>query len=357
MSLWDTLKGWVDRDRAMLVYQRMDPAHVDRQVDTQPIQAGRHYFRLRLAGMFLRKEVEWFRSWYPAVHSVVRFNFGDQRVELPYIADSTRVGMQQNGRGDVVARNFMLTPAMAFNGGTVDLDAGLMSIQGQNYLNNFIQVLGSFASMLAVPQLSAVLNVAQPLANGIQELFGAGDGHLHLGLHESYAADDLRPGYIAVIRAQQQEVDTTRLWVLDDQLREGDGLGAGQNRPFERFDYLLLRLESFEERDDWESLTAIQEPFQEARRALKDLEDEKARFHLRTALVRALEARELTVADRRRVVTALKERFEQDRQDLGTSGLVGGSAPTLAEVMARPMSVDEALALGEPTYAEILSTS
>ena len=357
MSLWDTLKGWIDQDSTKLTYLPIDPSHVDRQIDATPLQAGRHYFRLRLVEMFLQKQVAWFTTWYPAVHSLVGCTFGNQRREIPYIADSTRVGMQQNQQGDVIARNFILTPTLPFNGGTVDLDAGLMAIQGQNNLNKFIGVLGNFAGILAVPQLSAVLGIAQPLANGMQELFGVSGNQFHLGVHQSYAAEDLKPGYIALIRAPQSQVETGKLWVVNDELREGRGKGEGEHEAFQRADHMLLRIEGFEERDDWDSLTTIQEPFLEARRALKDFDDQKAQFHLRTALVRALEAPELTTADRRRVVTALKERFEQDKQDLGVAGLVGDGTLTLAGVMERAMPVDAALQERKPSYAEVFGSS
>jgi hypothetical protein len=89
MSLLDDLTRWIDRDRQSLTYTRIDASHVDRPLPEQTLQAGVHYIRLRLASMFLKKETRWFSSWYPAVHSIVRFNFGDRTIEVPNIADVT----------------------------------------------------------------------------------------------------------------------------------------------------------------------------------------------------------------------------------------------------------------------------
>ncbi len=355
MSLIDTLKSWLDQDATKLIYHHIDPNHVDRQLGDYTIEAGRHYFRLWLAEMFLQKQVQWATIWYPAVHALVRCEFGNQVMEIPNIADSTRMGMQQSGQGDVIVRNFLLTPTLPFNGGSVTLDAGLMAIKGQNYLNDFIKVLGNFAGLLSVPQLSSVIQVAQPLVNGIQDLFNAGKDHLHLGLHETFVADTVKPGYIAVIRAAQQAVDISKLWVLNDQLREGRGPNITQNVPFEQFDYILFRTEIFEKRDDWEKLTSIQEPFQEAIKALGDFDERRAQFLLQRALVQAKLAPELTKADRRRVVDELKKQFSYDKEDLGTSGLVGKDVPTLSEIMEHAMPVHLALELGEPTFDEIFN--
>jgi hypothetical protein len=188
MSLLDDLTRWIDRDRQSLTYTRIDASHVDRPLPEQTLQAGVHYIRLRLASMFLKKETRWCSSWYPAVHSIVRFNFGDRTIEVPNIADVTRLGMKATDRGDVIARNFLLTPTVPFNGGTVSLSAGLFALQGQNYLARMLKVLSNFAGALNVAQLSLALNVVQPLVLGIQDLLGPESGHMHLSLHDSFSA-------------------------------------------------------------------------------------------------------------------------------------------------------------------------
>jgi hypothetical protein len=77
VTLIEKLKALWDRDRDKLTYVRFDPSHVDRKLNTQPIQAGKHYFRLRLAELFLTKQVQAGKNWYPAVHSLVQLNFGN----------------------------------------------------------------------------------------------------------------------------------------------------------------------------------------------------------------------------------------------------------------------------------------
>lgn len=57
--------------------------------------------------MFLTKEVYAAKTWYPAVHSIVRLDFADKKqIEIPNIADIARIGTQETEGGDIIARNF-----------------------------------------------------------------------------------------------------------------------------------------------------------------------------------------------------------------------------------------------------------
>lgn len=136
-------------------------------------------------------------------------------------------------------------------------------------------------------------------------------------LYESFSAGEIRNGYIAAIRATEKQVDPAGLRVVEKELREADG--AGGTRPFTQFDYMLFRVEIFEERDDWEALSYIDEPCQQAIDALQSDDDKKADLFIKTALRRAMSAPDLTEADRRRVVDKLKERYKAAREQLQTS--------------------------------------
>src|SRR5438067_12505452 len=110
MSLWDYLTGLFRRDAVHLVAPKIG-------MTGPPAVAGRHYFRLRLAEMFLRHSRDWFKTQYPAVSSVVRCQFGNTpQLELPNIVDSAKVFRPSAGNA-VIVRNLPLTPALPFRGG------------------------------------------------------------------------------------------------------------------------------------------------------------------------------------------------------------------------------------------------
>jgi hypothetical protein len=290
------------------------------------------------------------------------------------VADTSKLFEKQEGSGDVVARNFPLSPRLPFNGGQLRLVAGLFGMEGANHLNDVIGMMSDFASLLTVPQLSATLEVARPLASGLQTLFGGKNGAMHLGFHDTFVGADhadepppvdpdgdtpaagnvLREGYVAVIRAPAADVRTERFWVKSKLLQAGSGLDACT--PYEEHDHMLLHFDVRADRDDWDQLDDIQGPYRKALEALRDFEDEKADAHVRAAIVAALQSPDLTRADRNRVVRLIKDDYVRAKQQVDVAGLdvAEGSALSAARVGAW-MSVDEALAMGTPSYGELLA--
>jgi len=359
MALWEWLTTRIDQESERHIYLRVDPLHVDLYHDgaQAPLaaQAGEHYFRLRLAQMSLQKDRTWGKSWYPAVHSLVRLSFGGKTQEIPNVADAGRAGLKAEREGTFVGGNFPLTTTLPFNDGVIELEAGLYAMEGENYLNTVIGVLSSFSSLLAVPQVSSALALAQPLASGIQNLFGGQDGHVHLSLHDSFGAGQLTAGYMVAINATEGELRNVRdqLWVIDNQLRIGTGLASGAHRAFDAYDYMLFWIEVFDRREDWRDFTSINEPFG---RALNDLKTDNlpsARIHRNESMINASQAPDLTIADRRRVPDQILAEYEAMKTKLG-SGLTDTQSPDLQTAMDRSsMSATAALLLGPRSPQEI----
>ena len=314
----------------------------DPKYSPDPIKAEQHYFRLMLAEMSLTHDRAWFATWYPAVHSLVSFKFGGKTIDVPYIAGSLALkDINVDNLGKVIQMNHPLTSLMPFNGGDIDIFAGLLAMQGENYLDRLINVLSGFSNLLAVPQLSAAINVAAPLVHGVQEL---------LGIHQLFNKDsgNLRPGYTAILLAQDdpaKQVKPQELWVVDDQLHKGSSLDTCQE--LKGHTYMLLRIDAPEDRDDWEELMAIQEPYQKAVEALiNDNKPQEADAYLRKAVTTALFSPDLTRAHRSAVARRLIEQFDEVR-NLGL-GAVKSDYTNLNIVMQAALPAATALMLGEP---------
>jgi hypothetical protein len=189
MSLWDTVRAWVQRDAKKLAFMPIPDDHVDAQQPVGAIEARRHYFRLWLAEMHLKRDFEWFKTWYPVAHTLVRFQFGEQQVEVANVAGPLKLhGVDANNLEDVVKLNYPMTTLMPFRGGVVEIMAGLFAMKGSDFLQSFLGVMEEFSGLLVVPQLSAALKVAQPVVSGLEKLLGTTDGQLHVGLHQAFAA-------------------------------------------------------------------------------------------------------------------------------------------------------------------------
>ena len=247
MSLLDSISQWIDKDRTQLAVRI--PAH---QVDKPPppltLQAGMHYIRLRLASMYLNK-AHWFKDWYPMVYSSVRFQFGDQLIEIPNIVDESRLTMPQTPGGDIFVQDFVLTPLIPFQRGVVSLAAGLFAVAARNYPKSVLKTFGEFASLLNVPELSPCLDFAEPLATGIQELVTPDNARIHLGLHYSFSPGELQDGYFAAIRSAA-DIKPMELFVVNDELYERGN--PRKKQPFLKADYMLFHAELLDNRDEWE---------------------------------------------------------------------------------------------------------
>ncbi len=89
-------------------------------------------------------------------------------------------------------------------------------------MKQLIDVLGGFSTKLSVPQLSAVLDVAKPLAQGVSALVGVTDGEMLLGLDTTLAGESVRPGSYAIMFTAAAEVHkedlsaTSLTWTAHD---------------------------------------------------------------------------------------------------------------------------------------------
>ena len=95
-----------DQTRPQIIYQPIDVDSVDYKADYVPLKYGRHYIRLWLAHIYLAKQTQYLQNWYPAVHSLVKFDVQGKPVEFPTVADATKVAMTQDAQtGDVIAHS------------------------------------------------------------------------------------------------------------------------------------------------------------------------------------------------------------------------------------------------------------
>lgn len=349
MGLLNWLKGRVDRDARHLVYAPIPAARALAAPDPDlPIRPREDYVRLWLTEMFLKKDRAWFSEWHPAVHALTRFQYGDGEVELPYIAGPLKLpDMAEANVGRVLHLNHALTPLVPFNGGSLEVAAGLLAMKGRNDIAVLIGALGRFADLLQVPQLSTALDVAAPLASAVEDLLGATDGALHLGLHQTFVADGgggangLRAGYVAVVLADEGTLDPSELWVAEDRLRRGPS--AAQSRPLDGFTYMLFRIERREERSSWSGLAAIDKPFREAAEAFQAGDPALGRTRMKQAIFAAAGSPDLTWPDRRRVATRLQEElayFESLVGALGGEALKRTSHAFEADLASAERSLD-----------------
>jgi hypothetical protein len=313
------------------------------------LKANEHYFRLWLDEMFLTDERRWFAEWHPAVHSAVTFEFGDQQQVVTRIAGASSLkDVDTNHLNRVSTTSMKLTELMPFKGGTIRTNAALLAMKGQDSVKQLVDVLSEFSTKLAVPQLSAALDLARPLAQGVSALVGVTDGEMMTGVDSTLAAGSLRTGSFVIVYATEADVPRNQLSIVDKEVHFKGAHLTGRN-------YILLRIEAADTRDDWDSLGAIKDPYGQAVDMLTTSQLDAAQGFLRKAIGAALKSPDLTEVDRRRVIDILKQRYNAAKDMLGAGAFRQGADSSLAALMSEAMPPSQAAALGYIYESEALA--
>lgn len=303
--------------------------------------AEQHYVRLWISDLFLKNDNKWFSSRFPLVYSLIGLDYGGQRTELANISGKNRFAIQQADLGRSILQGYPLTPLLPFHGGTIEMDCGLVSMQADNVLQDFAGVVSDIAAKVNVPQVSQVVGIAGSIASGVQSLLGAGNAQTMLYVHQTFQADTLNSGYIFLSDRKQEDIDPSTIWMTTDGVRQGSARTA--LCPLDPQNYLVLRIEVTQERDDWRSLPAIAEPLEAAIDAKFSGDDAKARLLLGQAKLAAFKSKDLTRLDTTRVIKGIDAEF-------GAPLAAGGGTPpkmdaaTLLARAAQRTPIEAALA-------------
>lgn len=339
MNFWQNFSESFRRNAKRYQAIFLPDYRVDVDYDSTPIEAGKAYCRLWLVEMRLARDVEWFKGRYPVVHTATRFNYGGKSVTIPYLAKPLQAVAKDN-LDQVVQGNYPLTPLFPFNQGLVELQAGLFNMIDSDPVGRFIKTMGRFSELLPVPELSAVVNLADPIYRGIEDLIGAGDGQLELGYQKTFAGgggdNDLKAGYFAAILAEEGEVQPDRLCVVNDCLRVGSpGKGTAfvkDGKPLEGYSYMLLRIER-RTAQDWESLTKINKLVNQAQDWVFNEKYEAVKTGLLPGIKMAIySSPDLVKADRK----AMMLKIEDYLREIGLQGGTG-KRRSLFSIMQRPL--------------------
>ena len=315
--LWGRLRGTFDADASLL--QRV----FFPEQDGARMTPNDSYLRVWLSELFLAKKVAWGVERTPAVQASVRMLFGGGAPKT--FATLSQPTPQRDGTG--VAEDYQLTELMPYLGQSVELEAGLYEILGKNNLSTAIDIVTDFAS-LVVPPVSAALAVAEKVAGGIEKVIEANATAPVLALHGTLAApgggltNELRPGWLAVVRATEAQLPATSLTIEGGKLhRDGHRLTG--------FDYLVLRVEGRTQRDDWRT-PDLDRAIGEALYA-KDLgrTDDFTRQR-EQALSLVWFSADLTATQRRQVAAVVRDELAE-----AVPGAAGAGGATLSAIIDR----------------------
>lgn len=278
-------------------------------------QEGRHYFRLRLAEMFLKDDRKLFRKYVPVVSSVVSLQFGSNAAqELPSVAGPLALKLNESSLGHGVELNYSLTNLVPYRGGNVAISAALLACVNKDYFQPFLSLANSIAGLLTIGQLSATLKVVDGVVGALQDLLDGGDKEIRLVYHNEYAGSDnlggvsLTSGYFAVIGADAGKFSPDNLLVKNSQLYSGADPASA--KPLTGYDYMLFSVEAALYRDDFRYFAEYNDLLYAAiEKGMTDRAEGDA--VIRTAMLAVFKSADLTYVDKTRVAAALKAEYEE----------------------------------------------
>jgi hypothetical protein len=344
MSLWESIKGWFVSNRHQILCVPIPDQHA-----TTTLKPEETYFALWLTHSFLKRDRAWLKRYFPAAHVSVRLDVAGETRTL------TKLARPADGMvGPGVWANYPITGLLPYNGGTVEVEAGLTALETSTFLGAAVDVIDDFSS-LVVPPVSEALAVAGKVANSVQILLDAGKGEIFLGMHQAYTSPggggdhQLGPQYLAVIGATHQQLDPAALIVRDSilQVRQGDRI-----EPLEGYDYLLFRFEARRERDDWR-FPRFETLIRSAKQSFYAGETQAFERHRDDVLAEVLNSPDLTLPDRRRVALAIRDEINE-ATSLGV-GAIGSPSRNLEEIMEqRAISLDHPLASSQFSLRDLV---
>jgi hypothetical protein len=344
LNLWQAIVNRFAKDATKFVYEYIPKSRTDVEYSDAPLVAGETYFRIWLTEMFLGQSRAWFTAWHPAVHCSVKLTFNNQSaVNFSSVAQAP-----EQAKANGVLLNYKLSELMPFNGGDVEIAAGLLALKGASDIRFAVNLLASFSSLVA-PPLGQTLAIADKVTGGIETLISETNGDIHLPFHQIFTSaggggNDLRPGYYAVLLTDAKTFDAAQLSIRKDRLELG-------GKPLTGVDYMLFRIEGRKERDDWR-FAAIADPLKQAKKAIISLDETRAKTLINQAIVAAYDSPDLAEADRVRIIAAIKADFEKARG--AGYGAVGVEAADLNVIMLdNAMSREEAFVQGMPAIEQL----
>ena len=230
--------------------------------------------------------------------------------------------------------DFPITPLLPFNGGTVEVEAALYQATVAGPLATAVGLIGNLASLMG-PPLAVAAGIADKVSDGLDAILNAANDQPVLAVHWTMVAPggsghEVQPGHLVIVDAPPQQF--RRLSIDNGQLVADTGGGAA---PLTGADYLVVRVECREERDDWR-FPDLEELIGQAGAAAIEGHEDTFRARRTEAIARAWASTDLTPNDRKRVAKLVADEIDDVKQSARCPDLTGASTNIVALRLPAP---------------------
>lgn len=167
------------------VYSEINPRHIgDGSRVPREFKEGEAYFKVRLSEMFLRDERRWWREFVPITVCLGQFIFDGKRQEVPFVVSNQLLRADEkyvNG-ANIEYRNTTIIGPVPYVGDGISLFAALYRAKVNELSVGLFGFMGNLAKSFDVSGLSKYLDIAQPLAKGLEDVLGMRDVEFCMGI-------------------------------------------------------------------------------------------------------------------------------------------------------------------------------
>lgn len=223
------------------------------------ILPGKHYFSVRINEAFLSYSRKWLTTYDPLVFTVAEFTYDGKKVTIPYAVGSSMMkGKMEKVPEGMVFQDTRVAGLHPYAGGPMALSMVLCRVEQTKYLQRLIDVIEG-ASSTYTEAFATVINdyvkIAGVVMKGFESLMGLEETQALVGFRKEFdidAGDDFKAGYYVLFNSDVEEIDQSKLWVLDNRLCYGDT--AATAKAFRKDDYVLYSITATTNRFDEKSL-------------------------------------------------------------------------------------------------------
>jgi hypothetical protein len=174
-AMFDWMGSWMEASAGRCAMASLaDPD----ATDTAPYLPYDSYFRIWVTEGYLTKRRHLGTDQLPTVHAGVSLRYAGR----PEAEFATIAGPGQASQGAGRQTDFALTELLPYSGGTVEVEAGLIPLKGDNVIRSGLNLLRDVAG-LVTPPVSAALDVATKVASGVVSFLQATQPEVQLGFH------------------------------------------------------------------------------------------------------------------------------------------------------------------------------
>jgi hypothetical protein len=251
MSIYELFGKIFSSKATQLTWARV--SDVDRNLGTDITEAGEGYYSVRVAQMYVQTARILWKKYLPMVNGLVKQGA---------IETSSVVGAAQIKQfGDIAVDNMIvlnqpLTGPIVYTGEEFSVVVGLLSVMSRDYGQALLDTAASLSDLVML-DAGAALKVAPVLKSTIENLLGAKDVRLEVGIMNSFSnpGNRLTPGLHVGIAAPSSDINVKNLRYFDNRLQYGPDRRS--SKPFDTHDYMVLLIEGRTHRPDWASLPEL----------------------------------------------------------------------------------------------------